>query len=162
MLKSYYLQYGVNFNAVRIAHSYGPTMQLENDGRVMADLMGDVVAGRDVVLKSSGEAIRAFLYITDAVLGMFTILFHGEPAMAYNLANETEPISIKDLAELLSSFSEEIATSVAISSENNKAYCNYKRVALDTSAIEKLGWKPMVSLEEGVKRTYLCSIINKV
>ena len=96
MLKSYYLQYGVNFNAVRIAHSYGPTMQLENDGRVMADLMGDVVAGRDIVLKSSGEAIRAFLYITDAVLGMFTILFHGEPAMAYNLANETEPISIKD------------------------------------------------------------------
>ena len=70
--------------------------------------------------------------------------------MAYNLANETEPISIKDLAELLSS------------SENNKAYCNYKRVALDTSAIEKLGWKPMVSLEEGVKRTYLCSINNKV
>ena len=44
LLKSYYLQYGVNFNAVRIAHSYGPTMQLENDGRVMADLMGDVVA----------------------------------------------------------------------------------------------------------------------
>lgn len=162
LLKSYYLQYGVNFNAIRIAHSYGPTMQLENDGRVMADLMGDVVAGRDIVLKSSGQAIRAFLYITDAVVGMFTILFHGEPAMAYNLANEKEPISIKDLAELLSSFSEEIATSVAISSENNKAYCNYKRVALDTSAIEKLGWKPMVSLEEGVKRTYLCSIINKV
>ena len=74
--------------------------------------------------------------------------------MAYNQANETEPISIKELAELLSSFSEEITTEVAISSENNKAYCNYKRVALDTSEIEKL--------EEGVKRTYLCSIINKV
>jgi nucleoside-diphosphate-sugar epimerase len=128
----------------------------------MADLMGDVVAGRDIVLKSSGEAIRAFLYVTDAVVGMFTVLFHGGTAKAYNLANETEPASIKELAQLLSSFSEEITTEVAISSENNKGYCNYKRVALDTSEIEKLGWKPMVSLEEGVKRTYLCSIINKV
>ena len=162
LLKSYYLQYGVPFNTIRIAHSYGPTMKLENDGRVMSDLLSDVVAGRDIVLKSSGEAIRAFLYVTDAVVGMFTVLFHGGTAKAYNLANETEPVSIKELAQLLSSFSEEITTEVAISSENNKGYCNYKRVALDTSEIEKLGWKPMVSLEEGVKRTYLCSIINKV
>ena len=103
LLKSYYLQYGVNFNTIRIAHSYGPTMKLENDGRVMADLMGDVVAGRDIMLKSSGEAVRAFLYITDAVVGMFTVLFHGAPAMTYNLANETEPISIRDLARLLAS-----------------------------------------------------------
>lgn len=152
LLKSYYLQYGVNFNAIRIAHSYGPTMQLENDGRVMADLMGDVVAGRDIVLKSSGEAIRAFLYITDAVVGMFTVLFHGETAKAYNLANETEPISIKDLAHMLAASRADKKIQVVVSEGGQKGYCAFRRTALDTTAVEQLGWKPQISLKEGINR----------
>jgi len=152
LLKSYSLQYGVAFNTIRIAHAYGPTMKLENDGRVMADLMGDVVASRDIVLKSSGEAIRAFLYVTDAVLGMFTVLFKGIAGNAYNLANETEPISIKDLAQLLATCRNDKAIQVVIRQGEQKGYCAYRRTALDTTAIEHLGWKPYVSLSEGISR----------
>lgn len=149
LLKSYYLQYGVPYNSVRIAHSYGPTMLLEHDGRVMADLMGDAVAGRDIVLKSRGEAERAFMYVTDAVVGMFTVLFRGETAMAYNLANETEPVRVKELARALATLS---GVQVVTSDGEQKGYCAYRRTALDTSALERLGWKPSVSLEEGIRR----------
>lgn len=150
LLKSYYLQYSVPFNTVRIAHSYGPTMKLENDGRVMADLLSDVVSGRNIVLKSDGEAIRAFVYITDAVIGMFTVLFHGETAKAYNLANETESISIRDLAQLLTSFRRDKNVRVVMSGGNQRGYCAYRRTALDVTALEQLGWEPRVSLKEGV------------
>jgi nucleoside-diphosphate-sugar epimerase len=156
LLKSYALQYGVPFNTARIAHSYGPTMKLENDGRVMADLLSDVVAGRDIVLKSSGEAVRAFLYVTDAVIGMFTILFLGDPSTAYNLANETEPIAIKDLALLLTSFRKDIDLRVVYDTQqqdNSKGYCAYRRIALDTSKLETLGWSPQISLKEGLSST---------
>ena len=152
LLWSYFLQYGIPYNIVRIAHSYGPTMRLENDGRVMADLMGDVVAGRNIVLKSSGEAVRAFVYVTDAIVGMFTVLFHGEVAKAYNLANETEPVSIKELANMLAALREDRMIQVVVSENGQKGYCAYRRTALDTSAIEQLGWKPQVSLKEGVNR----------
>lgn len=160
LLKSYYLQYGVEFNTIRIAHAYGPTMTLENDGRVMADLMGDVVAGRDIVLKSSGEAIRAFLYITDAVLGMFTVLFKGKAGEAYNLANETEPISIRDLAQRLASSRNDKTIQVVINEGDQKGYCTYRRTALDTTAIELLGWKPQTSLKEGIIRTFHAKTSN--
>ena len=153
LLKSYYLQYGVDFNTIRIAHAYGPTMKLENDGRVMADLMGDVVAGRDIVLKSNGEAIRAFIYITDAVLGMFTVLFKGKVGKAYNLSNETEPVSIKNLAQLLASTRSDKTIHVLINGGDQKGYCAYRRTALDTTAIEQLGWQPQVALTDGIKRT---------
>jgi nucleoside-diphosphate-sugar epimerase len=158
LLKSYALQYGVLFNTVRIAHSYGPTMNLENDGRVMADLISDVVAGRSIVLKSTGTAVRAFLYVTDAVIGMFTVLFLGEPSTAYNLANETEPISIKDLALLLTSFRKDIDLKLVYDTRqqvNTKGYCTYKRIALDTRKSEALGWSPHISLKEGLTRTFI-------
>lgn len=152
LLKSYRLQYGVDFNTIRIAHAYGPTMTLENDGRVMADLMGDVVAGRDIVLKSSGEAVRAFLYVTDAVLGMFTVLFRGKAGEAYNLANETEPVSIRELAQRLAASRNDKTILVVVNEGDQKGYCSYRRTALDTTAIGHLGWKPRVSLGEGITR----------
>lgn len=152
LMKSYDLQYGVAFNTIRIAHAYGPTMNLENDGRVMADLIGDVVAGRDIVLKSSGEAIRAFLYVTDAVTGLLTVLFHGETAKAYNLANETEPISIRDLAQRLASSRTDKVLQVIVSTDRPQpGYCAYRRTALDTTALEHLGWRPQIPLAEGLR-----------
>jgi len=156
LLKAYHLQYGIPFNSVRIAHSYGPAMLLKNDGRVMADLLGDVVAGHDIVLKSNGEAVRAFIYVADAVTAMFTVLFRANQAETYNLANEAEPISIKDLARLLTQLRKDKTLKVVChaSQETAKGYCDYRRVALDTSKLQALGWKPTVSLREGISRTF--------
>lgn len=154
IFRSYFLQYGVNFNALRIAHSYGPGMNLHSDGRVMADLMGNVVDGKDIELKSTGEALRAFCYITDAVTGIFYATLKGEAGEAYNLANETEEISIRDLAQMLVSLRKDKDLKVVFNiPESNSGYCNYKRVGLNTNKLEKLGWQPKVSLKEGCQRT---------
>jgi nucleoside-diphosphate-sugar epimerase len=154
IFRCYFLQYGINFNALRIAHSYGPGMNLHEDGRVMADLMGNVVDGKDIELKSTGDALRAFCYITDAVTGIFFAAMKGEPGEAYNLANETEEISIRDLAQMLVSLRKDKELMVVFNiPESNTGYCNYKRVGLSTDKIEVLGWKPNIGLKEGCKRT---------
>ncbi len=159
IFRSYFLQYGVNFNALRIAHSYGPGMNLNSDGRVMADLMGNVVKSENIILKSSGEALRAFCYITDAVLGIFYATLKGEPGEAFNLANETEEISIRNLAQMLVSLRTDKTLKVVFEiPESNIGYCNYKRVGLNTNKIEKLGWHPQVSLKAGCQRTLLSFI----
>lgn len=154
IFRSYFLQYGINFNSLRIAHSYGPGMNLHSDGRVMADLMGNVVDGKDIELKSTGEALRAFCYITDAVTGIFYAALKGESGEAYNLANEKEEISIRDLAQMLVSLRKDKDLKVVFNiPDTNIGYCNYKRVGLNTNKLEKLGWQPNVSLKEGCQRT---------
>ena len=154
ILKSYNVQHGVPFVIARIAHSYGPGMQTENDGRVMADFMSDVIHGRNIVLKSEGTAERAFCYITDAVRGMFYALLNGETGESYNVANETESYMIRDVAKMMTeSFPEKSITVKFEIQANDGGYCNYTRVGLDTSKLEKLGWKPSVRLIDGIMRT---------
>lgn len=153
LMRSYYLQYGVQTFLARIAHSYGPGMKIDNDGRIMSDLIGNVVRGEDIVLKSTGEALRAFCYVTDAITGIFYIILKEKPGEAYNLSNETEEITIKNLAMKLASLSNGKSKVVFQIPKENSGYCNYKRVGLDTRKLMGIGWVPSVKLLEGLKKT---------
>ena len=154
ILKSYSLQYGISFNTVRIAHSYGPGMQLNDDGRVMSDFISDGVNKRDIILNSDGQSERAFCYVSDAVSAMFFVLLKGADNEAYNIANESEPIKLIDLAKLIGTLSQ---VDIKINRDNfdNKGYCSYKRAALDVNKLNSLGWAPQITLETGLKNTLM-------
>lgn len=154
LLTAYHTQYGINFNSMRIAHTYGPGMQIDSDGRVMSDLINDAVNTRDILLKSTGKAERAFCYITDAVSGIFRVMLKGEATKAYNLANENEPIRIIDLANLLQKIADNgKIVKVEVNESNSAAYTNYPRTGLDTARLNALGWSPTVGLKDGLERT---------
>lgn len=169
LCKSYSVQYGVRFNTVRIAHAYGPGMKLSNDGRVMADLLDCAVNGCDIVLHSTGEALRAFCYVSDVITGLLRIIMYGKENEAYNLANEIEEISIRCLAEKIAELGTEWLTEIAgktthplqirfeIPETRSTSYCNYRRIHLDTRKLENLGWTPRIALYDGLRRT----IFNK-
>lgn len=156
LCKSYFDQYRIPFNIVRIAHSYGPGMEINNDGRVMADFISDTVNYKNIVLKSTGEVERAFCYISDAVRAMFLVMLDGIRGEAYNIANETEEIAIKDVANLLVTMFPERCMKVEfniLDSNSNTGYTKVPRVRLNTTKVENLGWKPQVCLKDGLYRT---------
>lgn len=156
ILKSYLVQYGVPFTVLRIAHSYGPGMIIGNDGRVMADFITNAVNSQDIVMKSDGLAERAFCYVSDAVAAIFLVMLKGENGEAYNLANEREPMAIRDVAKLISGlFPERNINVVYQEATDTSGYCNYKRKGLDTSKLEALGWEPLIKLKDGLKSTVL-------
>ncbi|MHC6536960.1 NAD-dependent epimerase/dehydratase family protein [Latilactobacillus sakei] len=155
LLSAYQEQYGLDFTISRIAHSYGPGMSIKNDGRIMADLINNVVSGEPIVLKSEGLAERAFLYINDAVTGILTIMTKGKSGEAYNLANEKEPIKIRDLADMLTQIFPERSEKIdfQINKSNMSGYSQFIRVPLSTDRLEKIGWDPQTSLDSGLKKT---------
>lgn len=152
---SYRAQFGVPYTIVRIAHAYGPGMKIREDGRIMADLISDLVNDRNLVLKSNGTEERAFCYGADAVAGMFLALLDGAEGEIYNIANESEPLLLKDLAQKLVSFFPEKHLKVVfeIPKERNELYSAIGRTRMDTGKLSSLGWECRVNLEEGVKRT---------
>lgn len=155
LFQSYYYQYKVPFTIVRIAHSYGPGMSIENDGRVMADFISDVVHERNIILKSTGDAERAFCYITDAVSGMLFAILKGKDGEAYNIANESEALPIKEVAHILCGLYPEKGLKVIfdIPETMSAGYSRMGRIKLNTDKLRNLGWECKVTLREGLRKT---------
>ena len=148
-------QHGLHTSVVRPFHTYGPGMALD-DGRVFADFVADVVAQRDIVLKSDGLALRPFCYIADATIGFLTVLLFGGKAEAYNVANPTAEISVRNLATLVAGLFPErgVGTRFEIPLEND-AYLK-SPISRSCPSIEKiggLGWFPATSVQDGFRRT---------
>lgn len=147
-------QFGVPVNMVRLFHTYGPGMDL-TDGRIQADLVSNVVKGENLVLKSSGEATRAFCYVADAVAGIFTVLIKGKTGESYNIGNENAEISVSGLAETLCGLFPEKKLKVIYQKRkvgDKYLRSKYLRVRPNTDKIRKLGWKPKYTLKNGFKR----------
>lgn len=157
MCASYAYQYGVNAKSVRVFHTYGPTMNI-NDGRAFSDFCKSIKEGKNIVLHSDGSARRTFCYVTDAVKAYFLVLLNGEKGTSYNVGNSNQELSVQELANMLVELYPNKHLKVAMEIlEKSITYSSMKspvvRTVPDTSLIEKMGWKPSVSAKEGFRRT---------
>lgn len=152
---SYYHQYEVPTKIVRPFHTYGPGMKLD-DGRVYADFVSDILRNRNISIHSDGSAIRAFCYLTDATIAFIKVLLEGENGEAYNVGNPNEEYSILELAETLVHLYPE--KKLKIFKQINKKDSGYLKSPLthntpNISKINQLNWFPLVTVQEGFKRT---------
>lgn len=158
MCYAYFKQYGVPTKMLRLWHTYAPTMDIENDPRVFASFMNDLIHGEDIVMKSDGTAHRAFCYVADAVAAFFAVLFFGKGGEAYNICNSSEFCSIKQLADRIISLRKDISLKVIIKERPaDDNYIENLRANLNPPSDEKLrqlGWHPEYTVEQGFSRVY--------
>lgn len=155
MCVAYHHQYKVPSKIVRLYHTYGPGVSLD-DGRVFADFVSNIINNQNIVLKSDGKAIRSFTYIADAVSGFLTILFKGKNGEAYNLANEMATVSIKTLAKIIVDLFPEKKLRIIYEKRGGNDPYMQSKIQVNTpssSKLMKLGWKPNFSLPDGFRRT---------
>lgn len=144
-------QYKVPIWIVRPFHTYGPGLALD-DGRVFADFVADIVHRRNIQLHGDGSAIRSYCYLADALLAYMTILLKGDIGNVYNVGNLTESVSVIGLANRLISLYPEFSLRVE-QKNTDYPFSSVNQILPDTQKIEKLGWKPFFSIEQGFKRT---------
>lgn len=145
-------EYGINTKIVRLAHTYGPGMSI-NDGRVQADFLKNVINHEDIIMKSDGSSIRTYTYIADAISGIFKVLLDSQD-MVYNISDDKE-ISIKELAEVLVGLSHNKSKLIMQIDETlKKGTASFKKGILSNEKIKKeLNWSPKYSVHDGFART---------
>lgn len=128
---------------VRIYHTYGPTLDYKHDQCFFSDLVKSVIKDNQIIMKSSGEAKRAFCYALDMVSTCLTVLFHGCPGEAYNMADDDCFISIKKLAQvIIAAFPER---SIQLKLQQRELTSNYIEnktttyINISTDKLRKLG-----------------------
>lgn len=152
MLTTYKRQYGISYCGVRLCHTLGPGVALD-DGRGFAEFMDCVLKNQDIVLHSDGGAMRTYTYVADAVNAMFLIMDKGKDEL-YNVANEDNLVTIRDLAETMINLIPDRTCKVRFSKEAAKLqYLPFKLAILDTSKVRDLGWKPVTDIKTMFKWT---------
>lgn len=152
LCQAYIKQARLNIVIPRFTRSYGPTM-LMNDTKAISQFIRKAVAGEDIVLKSEGNQYYSYTYVADAVSGFLTILLKGECGEAYNIADATSDIRLKDLAAILAEIAHKKVIFELPDAVEKAGYSKATKARLDGNKIKTLGWKPMYTIDEGLKRT---------
>ena len=149
---SYYAEYGVDSVIVRPGHIYGPTAS-ESDNRVSSAWAYTVSRGENIIMKSDGAQIRSYCYCLDCASAILTVLLKGESVKAYNVSNADSVISIRKMAEILSSASAvELKTELPTEAEK-KGFNPMPNSSLDSTELCNLGWHGLFDAERGFSHT---------
>lgn len=149
---SYAAEYGVDFVIARPCHTYGPNFT-ENDNRVYAQFIRNVLKGEDIVMKSTGEQFRSWCYVVDCVSAILYILLKGANGQAYNIANESSNISIRELAEIVAEIGGGNVVKSVANIKEKKGFNVVSKSVFSTKKLESLGWKPHLNMHDGIQRT---------
>ena len=148
---SYAAEYDVDVKIVRLAQTVGAGVP-KTDNRMPIQFARAVVDGNDIVLHTEGKSISNFVYLTDAIKGILTILQNGEKGQAYNVCNDVETRSVKEIAELISHEVADDKIKVSIEKKDNMGYAPDAAMYLDSGKLRNLGWNAEVDMVEAYRR----------
>ncbi|MGN0282399.1 MAG: NAD-dependent epimerase/dehydratase family protein [Prevotella sp.] len=154
---AYGAEYGADVVIARPCHVYGPNFT-ESDNRVYAQFFRNVMRGEDIVMKSDGTQYRSWCYVVDCVRALLYILLKGESGEAYNIADETSNVTIRQLAEMIARIG---GKRVVIKKPDNQEASGYNVVTksiFSTVKLQRLGWS--VSGSMGEKLSHLASRLD--
>lgn len=148
---SYHRYHGVDTRIARIFNTYGPRMR-KDDGRVVPNFINQALSGEQLTVYNDGTHTRSFCYVSDLVEGIVRLLDSGE-STPVNLGNPDE-MSILDLAkEVLRLTGSKSTVKFVVPTDARTADDPQVRCPDISKASALLDWKPVVSLETGLKRT---------
>jgi nucleoside-diphosphate-sugar epimerase len=130
----------------------GPYMKLDEHFAI-GNFISDRLHNRPICVRGDGSAVRSYLYASDLMVWLWTILFKGQSRRAYNVGSE-EALSIAALAR-------EVAVAlppeetITIASTPTPGAPVHRYVPSTERASEELGLRAEVSLHEAIRRTHI-------
>lgn len=145
----YRRQHNLKIKVARIFNTYGPRMH-PNDGRVVSNFIVQALCGKPITLYGDGSQTRSFCYVDDLINAFMAMMNTADDFTGpINIGNPAE-FTIRSLAELV------------VELTGSKSKIEYRPLPSDdprqrqpdiTLARATLGWRPSITLREGLLKT---------
>ncbi|MBR4643299.1 MAG: NAD-dependent epimerase/dehydratase family protein [Selenomonadaceae bacterium] len=152
LCQAYISQHALDIVVSRLSRIYGATMRL-NDSKAMSEFILNGVRGEDIVLKSQGIPRFSYCCATDAASGILYCLLNGKCGEAYNVADSSEILSLREIAEYISSLAGRKVVFELPNQTQAKGFSNAVNGIMSNDKLQALGWSPKDDTRSGVKKT---------
>jgi len=148
--KIYHNLYGLDTKIFRVTNSFGPREQTVPNKNAVNYLINQAYKGEKITIFNDGRFFRDLIYISDVISGIQTIIKKGKSGELYWISSSKKMWFDKFgtlLAKLTSSEVEFVKT------PKYTKKVDVGNFVVNNKKLKSLGWKPKISIEEGIKKT---------
>ncbi|WP_373356141.1 dTDP-glucose 4,6-dehydratase [Pseudoroseicyclus sp. CXY001] len=162
LVRAWHETYGLPIVMTNCSNNYGPFHFPE---KLIPVVILNALSGRDIPVYGEGLNVRDWLYVEDHAEALLKVVQEGAVGRSYNIGGENEAKNI-DLVQTICRILDEkrpanhpYADQITFVTDRPGHDARY---AIDPSRIrEELGWRPSVTLEEGLEKTVLWYLDNE-
>lgn len=147
MVLSYIKTYNLPAITTRCSNNYGPRQHQE---KFIPTVINAVYQDEKIPVYGKGDNIRDWIYVADHCRALWKVFTDGNLGEIYNIGANTEKTNIQII--------QQICRLMKVRSKDHIEYVTDRaahdfRYAIDNTKIKKLGWEPMFTISQGMKKT---------
>lgn len=155
LVRAWHETYGLPVVLTNCSNNYGPYHFPE---KLIPVIILNALAGKPLPIYGDGSNVRDWLYVEDHADALLTVLAKGAVGESYNIGGENERTNL-ELVQSLCAILDEKRPKTSGSYADQITFVTDRpghdaRYAIDPTRIrQELGWRPSVTVEEGLERT---------
>jgi dTDP-glucose 4,6-dehydratase len=155
LVRAWFETYGLPVVLTNCSNNYGPYHFPE---KLIPVVILNALAGKPLPIYGDGSNVRDWLYVEDHADALLLVVEKGAVGRSYNIGGENERTNL-DLVQTLCAILDDLRPKPAGSYADQITFVTDRpghdaRYAIDPARIrDELGWRPSVTVEEGLRRT---------
>lgn len=147
LVRAYGHSFKIPYVITRGNNVFGPKQYPE---KVVPAFINAMMSHQPCTIHGEGKSRRNFIYVDDVSRAVMTVLQKGVTGTVYNIGTKNE-YSVNEIFDLLRVLVDPDATKVHVGDRPH----NDKRYAVDSSALQELGWSEQVDFHDAIKKTVI-------
>jgi len=164
LVRAWHETYGLPVVLTNCSNNYGPFHFPE---KLISVIILNALAGKPLPIYGDGSNIRDWLFVEDHADALLLVVDKGELGRSYNIGGENERTNL-ELVKTLCAILDDLRPKASGSYADQITFVTDRpghdaRYAIDPTRIrEELGWRPSVTVEEGLRQTVQWYLDNEV